>query len=91
MEPQPLQIGEVAQFRRDGARQSVVVEGQSLQIGEEQVLQIGEVAQCRRDAARQSVASEVQSCHPTTGENDAVPLVHRRCCNPIPWGKCGSP
>ena len=78
MEVQGLQIGEVAQFRRDAARQSVVVEVQGLQIGE--------VAQFFRDAARQSVdhnrtaiapsptALDVQLCHMRARDSDAFPL-----------------
>ena len=47
-----MQIGEVAQRSRDGARQLVVVEVQ--------LPQIGEVAQRSRDGARQLIAGEGQ-------------------------------
>ena len=59
-EVQLLQTGEVAQFRGDGARQSVGVEAQLLQIIV--VLQVGpsQVFQFRGDGARQLVVVEVQ-------------------------------
>ena len=75
-----LQTGEVAEFRRDGARQVVVAEPQPLQIREvaefrrdgarkrvvvePQVPQVREVAEFWRDGARQVVAVEVQSDDP---------------------------
>ena len=70
-----MQVGEIAQFFRDAARQLVVAEVQPLQLGEVaqffrdrprqlifvevQPLQVGEIAQFFRDAARQSFVVEV--------------------------------
>ena len=66
LEVQSFQIGEIAQLRGDGARQSVVTE--------EQPLQIGEIAQLCGQLARQSLVLEGQPCHMRAGDADALPL-----------------
>ena len=79
-QPQARQTGELAEFRRNAARQLVVVEAESHQAGEvaefrrnaacqfvvreSQLLQIGETAEFRRNRALQAVGSQAQLGHP---------------------------